>query len=156
MFEDSEVASQRQKMAGSKMEMRHHRALIVACLASNGAAFTPGKLLVRPGRASTRVGVVSLTAETPLDAEVVVVGSGLAGLCCGALLAHSGITVTVLEAHDAAGGAIHTWERRGFHFESGPSLYSGFSQDRSPNPLKVTLLACLVYIRLRRHSWQVI
>ncbi len=44
--------------------------------------------------------------------------------------------VVILESHDAPGGCAHTWERRGFHFESGPSLYSGFSSERSPNPLK--------------------
>jgi len=112
-------------------------ALLGAVAASSAEAFAPGKLSMRPSRKSARVGIATLTAESQLDAEVVVVGSGLAGLCCGALLAHSGVSVTVLEAHDAAGGAIHTWERRGFQFESGPSLYSGFSQDRSPNPLKV-------------------
>lgn len=52
------------------------------------------------------------------------------------LLAHCGRKVIVLESHDTYGGCCHTWERRGFHFESGPSLYSGFSIDRSPNPLK--------------------
>jgi phytoene dehydrogenase-like protein len=51
-------------------------------------------------------------------------------------LSHCGKSVVVLESHDAPGGAAHSWERRGFHFESGPSLYSGFSTDRSPNPLK--------------------
>ncbi len=95
------------------------------------------------------------------DAEVVIIGSGLAGLCCGALLAHNGVAVTVVESHDElgwaretarharltftsaarcargrTGGACHSWERRGYSFESGPSLYSGFSADRSPNPLK--------------------
>ena len=44
--------------------------------------------------------------------------------------------MVVLESHDAPGGCAHSWERRGFHFESGPSLYSGFSTERSPNPLK--------------------
>jgi phytoene dehydrogenase-like protein len=44
--------------------------------------------------------------------------------------------VVVLESHDVPGGCCHTWERRGYHFESGPSLYSGLSIDRSPNPLK--------------------
>ena len=68
--------------------------------------------------------------------DCIVVGSGLAGLSCAALLAHCGRSVAVLESHDAPGGCCHTWERRGFHFESGPSLYSGFSMDRSPNPLK--------------------
>jgi hypothetical protein len=68
--------------------------------------------------------------------EVIIIGSGLAGLSCGALLAHTGHKVLVLESHDAAGGCAHGWERKGYHFESGPSLYSGFSMDKSANPLK--------------------
>lgn len=74
--------------------------------------------------------------EVPKEADVVIIGSGLAGLSCAALLATSGYSVTVLEAHDIAGGCTHSWERQGYHFESGPSLYSGFSVDKSPNPLK--------------------
>lgn len=70
------------------------------------------------------------------EVDVIVIGSGLAGLSCAALLAFSDKSVAVLESHDAPGGCAHTWERRGFHFESGPSLYSGFSMDESPNPLK--------------------
>ncbi|KAG7366020.1 carotenoid isomerase [Nitzschia inconspicua] len=76
--------------------------------------------------------------EVPTDEEVdvVVIGSGLAGLSCAALLSHCNKRTVVLESHDAPGGAAHSWSRRGFHFESGPSLYSGFSMDESPNPLK--------------------
>ena len=70
------------------------------------------------------------------QSEIIVIGSGLAGLSCAALLAHCDYKVTVLESHDTVGGCAHGWERRGFHFESGPSLYSGFSIDKSPNPLK--------------------
>jgi len=136
------------------------------------------------------------------EVDVVVIGSGLAGLSCAALLSHCDKKTVVLEAHDTPGGAVspnrnglfrnlvlrrvllgksfsfylhwnlfsdllarpplliflsrlsfvslcqkpvsfgttdaqaHGWERRGFHFESGPSLYSGFSTDESPNPLK--------------------
>ena len=70
------------------------------------------------------------------EVDVVVIGSGLAGLSCASLLSHCSKRVTVVESHDAPGGAAHSWERRGFHFESGPSLYSGFSMDESPNPLK--------------------
>lgn len=73
----------------------------------------------------------SLTTET----DVVVIGSGLAGLSAAALLSHCEIPTLVLESHDTVGGAAHSWTRKGFHFESGPSLYSGFSTDRSPNPL---------------------
>lgn len=72
----------------------------------------------------------------PQTTDVIVIGSGLAGLSCASLLSHNEISTLVLESHDAIGGAAHSWERRGFHFESGPSLYSGFSIDKSPNPLK--------------------
>jgi hypothetical protein len=66
----------------------------------------------------------------PDSSDVIIIGSGLAGLSCAALLAHCGRSVTVLESHDAPGGCCHTWERQGFHFESGPSLYSGFSNEK--------------------------
>jgi phytoene dehydrogenase-like protein len=72
----------------------------------------------------------------PETTDVIVIGSGLAGLSCAALLSHNEIPTLVLESHDTIGGACHSWTRRGFHFESGPSLYSGFSIDESPNPLK--------------------
>mmetsp|Transcript_20415 Transcript_20415/g.26394 ORF Transcript_20415/g.26394 Transcript_20415/m.26394 type:complete len:587 (-) Transcript_20415:299-2059(-) len=76
------------------------------------------------------------SGDTVEETDVVVIGSGLAGFSCAALLAYSNERVTVLESHDVVGGCAHSWTRRGFHFESGPSLYSGFSIDRSPNPLK--------------------
>ena len=79
--------------------------------------------------------------------DVVVVGAGLAGLSCAALLADAGRRVLVLEAHDAPGGAAHGWERRGYRFESGPSLYSGLApappgpptRPPSSNPLRHVL-----------------
>lgn len=78
----------------------------------------------------------SQNEEVPISSDIVIIGSGLAGLSCGALLAHAGKSVVVLESHDAPGGCAHGWERNGYHFESGPSLYSGFSMEKSPNPLK--------------------
>jgi len=78
----------------------------------------------------------SKSKPLPTTTDVIVIGSGLAGLSAAALLSYNGIATTVLESHDAPGGAAHTWSRRGYHFESGPSLYSGFSTDTSPNPLK--------------------
>lgn len=70
------------------------------------------------------------------EADVVVIGSGVGGLCCGGLLARYGQDVLVLESHDIPGGAAHSFNIKGYHFDSGPSLFSGLSS-RGPqaNPL---------------------
>ena len=73
--------------------------------------------------------------------DVVVIGSGIGGLCCAALCARAGRSVLVLEAHHQPGGAAHGFQRNGFHFESGPSLWSGLSRWPSSNPLKQVLQA---------------
>ena len=98
----------------------------------------------RPATVKTSTASTSLEAfksskaedPIPTSTDVIVIGSGISGLSCAALLSHNDISTLVLESHDTIGGAAHGWERRGFHFESGPSLYSGFSIDKSPNPLK--------------------
>ena len=61
---------------------------------------------------------------TEEEVDCVVIGSGLAGLSCAALLSHCDKKTVVLESHDAPGGCTHSWTRRGCHFEAGPSLYS--------------------------------
>lgn len=63
---------------------------------------------------------------------MLVIGSGIGGLSCAALLAHYGFEVIVCESHTIPGGAAHGFERNGFRFDSGPSLYSGLSQRPSP------------------------
>lgn len=71
--------------------------------------------------------------------EIIVIGSGIGGLSCAALLARYGIDVVVCESHAIAGGAAHAFERQGFKFDSGPSLYSGMSYRPSANPLRQVL-----------------
>ncbi|KAF6265696.1 hypothetical protein COO60DRAFT_868698 [Scenedesmus sp. NREL 46B-D3] len=90
--------------------------------------------------------------------DVVIIGSGIGGLCCGALLAKYGVKVTVVESHSIPGGAAHTWERGGYHFESGPSLYSGMNaRGKDANPLAHVLqaigepLKCVQY-----NTWNVL
>ena len=90
--------------------------------------------------------------------DVVIIGAGIGGLCCGSLLATAGRKVLVLESHYEIGGCAHEYavnakgktipsgalekgedsEQRAdvFRFEAGPSLYAGLSPEASPNPLK--------------------
>ena len=95
-------------------------------------------------------------ARSIREADVVVIGSGVGGLSCAAILANYGVNVcgisekegrvmddvqvVVLESHYQVGGAAHGWSARGksgiYHFESGPSLYSGMqSRTIDGNPL---------------------
>jgi phytoene dehydrogenase-like protein len=82
--------------------------------------------------------------------DIVIIGSGIGGLACGALLAHYGFHVIVCESHNLLGGAAHSFEYNGFTFDSGPSLYSGLSSP-SANPLRQVLdavgieLPCVTY-----------
>ncbi|MBH8554226.1 NAD(P)/FAD-dependent oxidoreductase [Nostocaceae cyanobacterium CENA357] len=83
--------------------------------------------------------------------DVVVIGSGVGGLSCAAVLARYGFDVTVCESHTIAGGAAHSFAHQGFKFDSGPSLYSGLSYSPSVNPLRQVLdvigvdLPCVTY-----------
>jgi carotene isomerase len=71
--------------------------------------------------------------------DVIVIGSGIGGLCAGALLARYGKQVIVCESHNIPGGAAHSFRRRGFEFDSGPSFYCGLTHAQSLNPLKQIL-----------------
>ena len=77
--------------------------------------------------------------NSPETTDVVIIGSGVGGLSCAAMLAKYGFQVTVCESHSIAGGAAHSFERDGYRFDSGPSLYSGLSHSPSNNPLRQVL-----------------
>ncbi|MBW4565094.1 MAG: NAD(P)/FAD-dependent oxidoreductase [Mojavia pulchra JT2-VF2] len=73
------------------------------------------------------------------DSDVIVIGSGIGGLCTAGLLARYGKRVIVCESHTIAGGAAHSFKRRGFEFDSGPSFYCGLTAAQSLNPVKQVL-----------------
>jgi len=58
--------------------------------------------------------------------EVVVIGAGIAGLTAAALLSHAGRRVQVVEGHTVAGGCASFYQSRGFRFDVGATLVSGF------------------------------
>lgn len=55
--------------------------------------------------------------------DVLIVGAGLAGLCCGKRLAESNIPFRVLEASDDVGGRVRTDVVDGFRLDRGFQLY---------------------------------
>ncbi|MBD2345838.1 phytoene desaturase family protein [Anabaena subtropica] len=77
------------------------------------------------------------TPQSSID--VIVIGSGIGGLCAAGLLARYGNRVTVCESHTIPGGAAHSFRRRGFEFDSGPSFYCGLTDSQSLNPVKQVL-----------------
>ena len=66
-----------------------------------------------PGRARPR------RAARPTMPDVIVVGAGLAGLCCARELRAAGLEVLVLERSDAPGGRVRTDEVDGFLLDRG-------------------------------------
>lgn len=71
-----------------------------------------------------------------IDADIIVIGSGIGGLTAAALLARYSKRVIVCESHGIPGGAAHSFSRQGFQFDSGPSFYAGLSDASSLNPLR--------------------
>ncbi|MGB5960388.1 MAG: NAD(P)/FAD-dependent oxidoreductase [Coleofasciculaceae cyanobacterium] len=72
--------------------------------------------------------------------DVIIIGSGIGGLTAAGMLARYGKRVLVCESHNIAGGAAHSFKRRGFEFDSGPSFYCGLGHERpSLNPLRQVL-----------------
>lgn len=59
-------------------------------------------------------------AKVPEDLDYIVIGSGMGGLTCAAILARLGRKVLVLEQHnDVAGGGTHMFDIKGYRFDSG-------------------------------------
>jgi all-trans-retinol 13,14-reductase len=57
-------------------------------------------------------GVPYARAKLESRYDVIVIGSGIGGLACAALLSRQGKRVLVLERHTTAGGFTHTFSRQ--------------------------------------------
>lgn len=62
---------------------------------------------------------MTVSAPIPTDADVVVVGAGLAGLSAALFLERAGVNVHVLDASDDVGGRVRTDELDGFRLDRG-------------------------------------
>ena len=57
--------------------------------------------------------------KIPDNIDVIIIGSGIGSLTCAGLLSRVGKRVLVLEQHYIAGGSTHTFEDKGYEFETG-------------------------------------
>ena len=63
--------------------------------------------------------------------EVVIVGSGIGGLICGAILSMNGFHVTVLERNKQIGGNLQTYARDKCIFDSGVHYVGGLDKGKN-------------------------
>lgn len=96
-----------------------------------------------------------LTPGTPHAAnefDAVVVGSGIGGLACAALLSQAGMKVMVAERGRLAGGYSQTFDWQGYPLNSGPTLLTGGGEGGVLNAL-LQRLNLEDRVPLRRLSW---
>ncbi len=86
-----------------------------------------------------------------MDADVIVIGAGLAGLQCARHLTRAGLTVRVLEASDAVGGRVRTDLVDGFRCDRGFQVlnpaYPAVKQDVDIRALRMRSLGRGVAVR---------
>lgn len=71
--------------------------------------------------------------------EIIIVGSGMAGLSAGCMLAKAGHTITILEQNYLPGGCTSSYWRKGFVFEAGATTLVGLDKGM---PLRYILDHC--------------
>eukprot|EP00775_Hariotina_reticulata_P007610 gene7610-7812_t len=128
---------------------RLHRRKIVLCDARGAERGVPRAIATGAPSVTTQPAErhASAPPTTPVnkdrshETDYVVIGSGIGGLCCAALLARYGFKVTVVESHYLPGGAAHSFRVGGYTFDAGPSFHMGLADPpgTSRNPLKQVL-----------------
>ncbi|CAF4778516.1 unnamed protein product, partial [Rotaria sp. Silwood2] len=61
----------------------------------------------------------------PENVDMIVIGSGIAGLTVASIMAQECKKVLLLEQHDVIGGSTHTFKEKGFDFETGLHYIGG-------------------------------
>lgn len=62
------------------------------------------------------------------DQKVIIIGAGLGGLVCGAILAKEGHDVTIVEKNPRVGGCLQSYERNNAVFDTGMHIFGGMNE----------------------------
>lgn len=81
--------------------------------------------------------------------NVIIIGSGLGGLCCGVILAKEGYQVTVLEKNKQIGGMLQIFVRDRVIFDTGIHYVGGLAEGQNLNVL-FRYLGIMDKVRIRR------
>ncbi len=63
--------------------------------------------------------------------DIVIIGSGLGGLLCGAILSKNGYKVCVLEKNPKIGGCLQTYKSNGSVFDTGVHYIGGLAEGQN-------------------------
>ena len=63
-----------------------------------------------------------------MNQSVIIIGGGIGGLFCGAILSKEGYNVKIFEQHYKIGGGLHHFSREGVEFETGIHVVGGFQE----------------------------
>ena len=63
--------------------------------------------------------------------DVIIIGSGLGGLICGAILGKEGYNVCILEKNNKIGGSLQTFSHNGIKFDVGVHYFGGFDKGQN-------------------------
>jgi all-trans-retinol 13,14-reductase len=67
--------------------------------------------------------------------SVIIIGGGIGGLFCGAILSKEGYVVEIFEQHYKIGGGLHHFKREGVEFETGMHVVGAFQPDGVMNKI---------------------
>ena len=77
-------------------------------------------------------GIVSYRQHPPEgDHDAIIIGSGMGGMTCAALMAREGRRALVLERHYTAGGFTHVFKRNGYEWDVGIHYIGGVNRPES-------------------------
>jgi prolycopene isomerase len=71
------------------------------------------------------------------SADVIVIGSGIGGLTAAALLQERGISTLVFEKNRYPGGSCSSFQREGYRFDAGASVFYGFGDNSTSGTLNL-------------------